>query len=444
MRPGVRQAAAIAGAVATLVAATVVLDRTRREVDLTQDRALTLTKQTREVVAGVKRDVKVTAFIPRAESGRAEAAALLARYSRLNRHIRYSLKDPAEAPGEAGRLGISLDEGGVAVQAGTVTERAAAVSEVELTSALARVQRARRPTACFTGGHGERSIADTTDPGYEALAKTLRRNGYKVETIDLLTSSTIPPRCEAVVLASPTAPLGDAEQALVAWMAGDGRALVLADPESTVDLNPLTEPMGMHIERGIILEGSDLARLPGDPVTPVVSSYRSGYPFTARLAPTVYPGAQAVSVAKQPDVDGLTVATFAQTSELAYLERRPAGAAFDPAEDIAGPVGIGAAADRSRTAAGATSRARMAVVGDADFASNRFAEDGGNGALAVRLLDWLTAQEDVVAISPNLGRVRPLALTEGRSRYALLLSAVVVPLLFLLAGAMVWALRRGR
>lgn len=276
------------------------------------------------------------------------------------------------------------------------------------------------------------------------MAKTLRRNGYKVETIDLLTSSTIPPRCEAVVLASPTAPLGDAEQALVAWMAGDGRALVLADPESTVDLNPLTEPMGMHIERGIILEGSDLARLPGDPVTPVVSSYRSGYPFTARLAPTVYPGAQAVSVAKQPDVDGLTVATFAQTSELAYLERRPAGAAFDPAEDIAGPVGIGAAADRSRTAAGVTDRARMAVVGDADFASNRFAEDGGNGALAVRLLDWLTAQEDVVAISPNLGRVRPLALTEGRSRYALLLSAVVVPLLFLLAGAMVWALRRGR
>lgn len=49
-----------------------------------------------------------------------------------------------------------------------------------------------------------------------------------------------------------------------------------------------------------------------------------------------------------------------------------------------------------------------------------------------------------MAIAPNLGRVRPLALTEGRSRYALLLSAVVVPLLFLLAGAMVWALRRGR
>jgi hypothetical protein len=52
--------------------------------------------------------------------------------------------------------------------------------------------------------------------------------------------------------------------------------------------------------------------------------------------------------------------------------------------------------------------------------------------------------ENLVAVTANLARPRPLELTSSRRSYALFLSVGVVPGLFILAGALVWALRRNR
>jgi ABC-type uncharacterized transport system involved in gliding motility auxiliary subunit len=89
-------------------------------------------------------------------------------------------------------------------------------------------------------------------------------------------------------------------------------------------------------------------------------------------------------------------------------------------------------------------RTRVVVVGDVDFATNDFVDQAGNAALLVRSLDWLTLGEDLVTVSANLARPRPLDLTAGRLSYARFLTAVLVPALFLLAGAVVWAVRRSR
>lgn len=440
-----RKALAVVASLAAIAAVSALLDRTRREIDLTQDRALTLTVQTREIVAGIDEPVRISAFIPRQDAGRADAAALLGRFRRLSDRIRFRILDPDEAPGEASRLGVDPVGGGVIIEGGGEVERAPAVSELELASALARIQRPSDPTVCFTTGHGERSPKDDSATGFGSVGRTLESNGYEVREVDLLATSTIPDECEAIAIASPTAPLGEQATAeLVRWFGDAGRALVLADPESSVDLGFLTEPMAMRIERGIVFEAQEGARLPGDPVTPVVTEYRSGYPFVSRLAPTFYPGVQVVVVNESSGIDGLSVSTFAQTTELAYLDRQPAQPAFDPDVDLAGPVGLGAAADRSLTEGDRTTRARMVVIGDADFASNRFVADGGNGNLVVNVADWLTSQDTLVAISPNVSRSRPLALTRARARYAVLVASGAIPALFLLAGAMVWAGRRHR
>lgn len=79
-----------------------------------------------------------------------------------------------------------------------------------------------------------------------------------------------------------------------------------------------------------------------------------------------------------------------------------------------------------------------------DWATNAYVGQAGNATLFVQAMDWLTLAEDLVSVSPNLPRLRALELTEGRARYARLLSAGVIPGLFLLTGALVWALRRGR
>ena len=79
-----------------------------------------------------------------------------------------------------------------------------------------------------------------------------------------------------------------------------------------------------------------------------------------------------------------------------------------------------------------------------DWATNAYVNQAGNATLLVQALDWLTLDEDLVSVSPNVPRLRALELTESRARYARLLTGGIVPGLFLLAGALVWAVRRGR
>ena len=81
---------------------------------------------------------------------------------------------------------------------------------------------------------------------------------------------------------------------------------------------------------------------------------------------------------------------------------------------------------------------------DVDFATNKFIGTGGNARLFLQAMDWATTREDLVPLNANIPAYRPLDLTAARTRYARVLSMGVVPGLFLLAGAWVWAIRRRR
>jgi ABC-type uncharacterized transport system involved in gliding motility auxiliary subunit len=265
-----------------------------------------------------------------------------------------------------------------------------------------------------------------------------------VAAIDLLRSAEVPGDCAAVIVAGPTEQPSQAVITRLRDTLDDGgRLLVLADPAGSADLSAITQPLGIVLEKGLVLEGSDEHRPPDDPFRPIVSEYRSAHPVVQRLAPTVFPTVQGV-LAEEGTRGGLTVTSLARTSELSFLERRPAEPRFDENEDLPGPIVVAAAADNSSNRDGAVTRSRVIVVGDSDFVSDDFLDAGANAAFVTRALDWLTLDEDIVSVEANIPALRPIELTEGRITYARMLGAGIVPALFLLGGAITWAVRRGR
>lgn len=410
-------------------------------VDLTEEEALTLTAVTRRVLAGVDTEVEVTAFLRRDEPGRVEAASLLERYREENRHVRWEVLDPDTAPGELARLGVDPVFGGVAVRAGDRIERAPAATEQDLTAALARLTRERIVEVCISTGHGE--------PDLVAAAALLEQDGEVVRIVDLLADPEIPGSCNALVIAGPTSPLAPAAvYSVAAWTEDDGALLVLADPvASSAAAAPLDEvlaPAGLGVRRGVVFEGDPAGVVEGDVLSPIVRTYSSGHPVVRRLAPTYFPGVQEVVVDDGSPPADRTVSRLADTSSASYLETAPAGASFDPATDVPGPITVVAASERSVNDGERIRRTRVIAVGDVDFATDRFVGQAGNADLLVRSIAWLTLDDDLLALSANLPSDRPLALTDDRITYARLLLAGVVPALFLLAGAIVWALRRSR
>lgn len=446
MSPVRRRIAVTMVAVGVLVALVIVADGRRRLFDLTETDALTLSAQTRDIVRSLDEDVDITVFIRRSQPGRVEAVTLLDRYRRLNRRIDVEVLDPDDAPGELSRLGVDPLLGGVAVSMGDDVERVPFATEGDLTGALARLVRDDDVFVCATTGHGERSIDDEGPEGLSETAALLERDGYVVAPVDLLATPEIPERCSVMVVAAPEGEFGRrAEQAVEDWVEDDGRLLLLTDPvPEDVPFDRLLDGLGIGIERGVVLEGDSARVVGGDISAPIVTRYPSANPVVRGLAPTFFPVAQEVVVDDSVDDEGLSTGVLAQTSDLSYLEREPVAAEFDPSTDRPGPITVVGAADRSRIDGVDIRRTRVLVTGDVDFAANRAVREAANAQLLRRGLAWLTETEDLVAISPNLPEDRPLRLTDARANYALVLSAGVVPGLFLLAGALVWALRRGR
>ena len=435
-----------------LLSADRALGSVHRQWDLTSERSLTLSEETREVVARVGDRLEISAYIDRTSPLRAQTAALLDRYRDLNGRIAFRLVDPARAPGELTQLGIDPAFGGLHFRMGERTQTAAQASEQDVTAAIARVLRDESPGVCFIQGHGESDPSGSLGPDMGAASGSLISNGYRVRSVDLFSESSIPHDCEGIVLASPAIPLRpEATAALSAYLSSGGRALILTDPLSTAELNPLLEPYGLAVTRGLVIEGDDGARLGEDLLTLLVREFRSVNPAVRRLPPVLF--SAAVAVGAEDDAGaGVSADVLASSSAASFLDMQPgAGSSpgadrfnprFDEGVDVSGPIGLLAAADKSERAGGQVRRTRIILAGDADWATNAFLAEGGNSRLFLQSMDWLTLDEDLVSVTTNLAAFRPLNLTPRRLTVARGVLAGGVPLLYIVSGAFVWLARR--
>jgi gliding motility-associatede transport system auxiliary component len=445
-----RALATLAAVFAALFVLYTLVARAAVSWDLTAEGSATLSDTTRNVLAHLDRRVEITAFFPHDVPGRVEAATLLARYRKANRKITFRVVDPRVVPGEVQRLGVQ-GTGSAAVQdvAGEKKiEIAQYTIEIDLTSAIARLLRGDQGTVCFTTGHGELTYTSGEADSLSEAAELLRSNGYETREVDLLTKDHVPSSCAAVVVAAPINKLEKRSRRILSrYLEGAGKALLLGDPSSPVDLTPIGKPWGIRFEQGIVLEGDDNAHLPNDVTAPIVTRYAGASPVVRGLGPTFLPRAMGIEVRDTKD-PGLSVGAIALTSPLGYLDREDVGD-FDPKIDRKGPITLGASADRSEVVRPGTpqagiKRTRVLAWGDVHFATDTFLQDGSNARLWLQGIDWLTQPEDLVTAVPNFPKLRELELTGARSRYMLFLMAGVVPGLFVIAGAFVWVVRRSR
>lgn len=413
--------------------------------DLTEEGSATLSPTTLRVLERVDRRLHLTAFFPRGAPGRVEASTVLARYRDANRKITFDIVDPTTYPGEAQRLGVE-EIGNTAVEdlSSEDVEIAQFAIEIDLTSAIARLLREVEGEVCFTRGHAEREVGEEGPAGLSTAASILEANGYTISSPDLLTATSIPDGCDVVVVAgADTAFREDVIDELSGFTSDAGKLLVLHDPGASASMAEVLEPYGIVPLGGTVVEGDDGSHLEGDLLAPIVTRYAGGSSIVRGLGPTFFPRVSGYEVELGDDA-GLTTTALASTSEISYLDREDAGS-FDPEVDVEGPVTIGASADASEVADdGSIVRTRVVVWGDVDFATNGFIRDGDNASLFLQAVDWLAQPEDLVGAVPNFPKVRELDFTAARSRYTLYLLAGVVPGLWLIAGMLVWVLRRRR
>jgi ABC-type uncharacterized transport system involved in gliding motility auxiliary subunit len=410
-------------------------------LDLTPERRFTLSSYTREILARLSDDVRITLFYSsQAGALRREMADLLVLYREAQPRIAVHLYDLDRSPGIAKRLDVSTYNTAV-VEAGERREQVDLVTEEAVTAALVRVAGTPPVPTYFVVGHGERDPRnDDERVGASEAGRALASEGFRVQVLE--GAAAPPPDAGLVVLAGPTRDLRPAEvDALATYLGGGGKILFLCDPGAPPSVAALLRRYGVELTGDLVVD--ERARLFGaDGVSARVAYLNEGLIPDAPEVRALLPEAQSLRLVDAPGASGDYLAMTAETTWADVDRRAPETApTFRPGRDRHGPLPIAAFV---RVPGARGREGRLVVIGDSDFVTNLHLNVLGNRDLLLTTAE-LVARADALAAArppqPPGGTFSPLTLT-AREAHLVFWGAVVGPSAALALVALAMARRR--
>ena len=320
-------------------------------------------------------------------------------------------------------------------------------SEQDITSTIMKITRDKVKMACFVTGHGEKSLADNEGAGYSAVDQGLKREGFNTNSVNLVSSGSVPTDCDVLVIAGPTKALFPQETEMVSKYLDDGgKVLIEEDPiseksQQNPNLDAIYQPWNINVGTNVIVDVSGVGRYLGTgPAAPVVIDFGDS-PITKNLkgGMTFFPLARTVSIAdknKTEPLDTELLKTSARSFTIPNLDQKEVK--FDPKTDTAGPLSLAVAADR----ASGGKEARLVVIGNSNFAANQFVGSQENGDLFFNTIDWLAQDENLISIRPKSPTNRRVTLTESQWSMLRWFDLFFLPGLVIFAGVYIWWKRR--
>ncbi|HTS29292.1 MAG TPA: GldG family protein [Bryobacteraceae bacterium] len=426
--------------------------------DSTSNKQYSLSDQTVKVVRGLKKDVTITYFDE--QSRFPQARDLLDQYATLSPKLHVEYLDPVKKPQQAKAAGYRRDVTILVDAGGAKKEEAKSLTEEEVTGALIRSLKSGERNACFVTGQGEHSIDDTDRSGYAAVKQALERNNYKTRSLSLLKAGggdatapaagkiEVPSDCTVLIVGGPQHDYIQPEtDAIKAYVEGGGHALFMLDPpismarsatDEATTLVALLKTWGVTVNKDLALDTSGIGQVFGlGPEVPLVASYES-HPIVNQMkdVATAFPLARTLDVANG---DKTTVAKLFATGDNSFATSNLSSGSIqiDPKKDKKGPLTLAAAGSFSGTNAG-----RFVVVGSSLWVANNFIRFNGNRDLFLNMINWLTADEDLISIRPKAPEDRPLNITPQKVSMLFWLSCVIFPLGVVAFGMVTWLKRR--
>jgi ABC-type uncharacterized transport system involved in gliding motility auxiliary subunit len=431
-----------------LVAVNVIGSRGTQAADLTRAGLYTLSPKSVLVAHQLDSDLQVTGFFrPGEVSSRRQVQTLLDLYRQQTQHIKISYLDPDQNAAQAQSLGVTI-AGSIVLQYKArppVVLNLAQEDEANVTGAMLRLVSNRTPVVCWAAGDGERDLTDTNQiTGYSAVADLLKTSNYKAQNV-LLPQQGVPSNCDTLVLLQLSRPLADnSVKAVQDYLARGGALLIGIDPWANANVlasaNRVLQPYNAHFDGGLVIEPDPAHSATGDSTIPVVTDW-SNSPITRDLANqyVFFPVSTSVIA---PTSGSAVQASVANTSDSSYSIPQQRTDLNYRSTDKKGPFTILQSLEQTLSG---NSRTRIVMSGTSALGENRTMPPnpaGSNGDLFLASLDWLTAQDNLIAIGPKPAAAAPLTLTDRDTRINQLLTLFLLPLVVVAAGVAVWWRRR--
>ncbi|MBI5626748.1 MAG: Gldg family protein [Nitrosomonadales bacterium] len=258
----------------------------------------------------------------------------------------------------------------------------------------------------FVTGHGEKLIDNKEENGYSYVKDAIERENHQVRELLLVNSEKVPEDAAVLVVSGPETDYLPAElDKITAFVKKGGRVLFMVDPSGGLPkLTSYLGGFGFEFTNDIIFDktsrdsGSNIA-------IPKGVQYDKNHPVTRKFEQfTFFPIARSVHIKEDPakgswnlvkTSDNSWTVQLSVTSDLGKLTK--ADEEFDADKHKRGPISVVAVTtvnvNLGDNKAGEEQKSKktagiILVVGDSDFAANRFMR-AGNKDFFQNMLNWL-------------------------------------------------------
>ena len=410
--------------------------------DLSENQNFSLAPQTHRVLRSLTREVTITVFTREKDPGYQSYKERLDSYRQASQKLSVEFVDPERQPKIAQKYGITRTDTAI-FESGGHTVRVTSPSEVELTGALIRVSQDSKKRVLFLEGHGEPSLDDRERTGLSAAREILIKQGYDVGTLSLLKEAAVPDYTAILVVAGPRRPVTTEEQERIhTYVEKGGHLLLLLDPDTQADLNPLLKQWGLGTGPGVLVDLQD--RLAQGDLTSLLVRTFTEHEITQYLSAAVlFPLARHITFDEQVG-KAWDYVPLARTSPNSWAETDLKGRVvnLNEKEDIKGPLPMAAALASKIAPEAGKPRPAIVVIGNSTFATNAFVNFPGNSDFFLHTAAWLAEERNMMAIVPKDSVLRPFTPNPLQERALLYLQVILLPATMFFSGIMVWRRRR--
>jgi ABC-type uncharacterized transport system involved in gliding motility auxiliary subunit len=232
------------------------------------------------------------------------------------------------------------------------------------------------------------------------------------------------------------------QERIHAYVEKGGHLLLLIDPDTQADLNPLLKQWGLGVGPGALVDLQD--RLAQGDLTSLLVRTFTEHEITQDLtAAVLFPLARHVTFDEQVG-SAWDYVPLARTSPNSWAETDLKGRVvqLDEKEDVKGPLPMAAALAPKLAPEEGKPRPAIVLIGNSTFATNAYVNFPGNSDFFLRSAAWLAEERNILAIASKDSALRPFTPNPLQERALLYLQVVFLPATMVISGIIVWRKRR--
>ena len=439
------------------------------DIDLTKDKIFTLSETSKTIIHNINQDVEI--ILVKMDTYSQSVVDFAYKYKKENEKIKITeVSNVTKYPELTAEYNLTENTYEIIVRSGKEekiistsdlytydysTGEEKDLTEEAITNALLSVTTENKPKLYFVSGHNDNLEYYLTD-----FKKKLEDEANTVESLDLLTTAKVPDDCSALVITTLNDDLKTVERdAILKYIKAGGKIILFTDANvaktNMPNFQKVLDEYEVSISEGIMIEQDTSKMLSGSP-SAIIVTVNEGSSITDKINMSMnacFINSGKINLADDEKMEklGVTSEILATTSDKAfYRSDLSISTTSKVSGDEEGKAVVGALLtkkiDDDKTS-------KLIVYSNNVFITNMQVainsqyyiyayEFYNNEDLALNSISYLTGRDDTILIRKNTD-VTTYTVTE-QQQIIILTIIFAVPVLIVIAGIIIWQVRRRR